>query len=203
LDCLFFFPPTLVLQCTHLKELGPYKQRQFKTFTEPRPEPKLEERTALHSNFLRGITAPGGDIIPLEVQEYVIAGIQGGGLALVISLPEVMLAKRTRQGTHYKIGDVLVLVNLLLEIAAPEGEDSIGHRYYIKDTTGKRQGISVHVAKLVLPVNLDPPRVRSATIPYVILPDNKRVEGLEVLKVEREGIEFLKEIEGELLSEGI
>jgi hypothetical protein len=47
----------------------------------------------------------------------------------------------------------------------------------------------------------NPPRIRSATIPHVILSaDNQRVDGYNVIRIEREGVETLREIEAELLS---
>lgn len=130
--------------------------------------------------------------------EHVIVGIPGGGLGLVTTLPEVLKEPRRRQGVLYKRGDVLVHIDILREIPPPEGDDGIDHRFYIK---GNLLGKQIHVAKLVLPINFDPPRIRSATIPHVILSaDNQRVDGYNVIRIEREGVETLREIEAELLS---
>jgi hypothetical protein len=74
-----------------------------------RSEPILETRVKEYSDFLsrEGIIQNG---------ERIIVGVKGGGLALITSLPEVLEKKCTRMNTSYKIGDTVVLVDMLLRV---------------------------------------------------------------------------------------
>jgi hypothetical protein len=133
--------------------------------------------------------------------DRVVVGILGGGLALVTSLPEVISKAVQRQGTKYKWGDALVIVDLLREVNPPLGYDSQDHRYFVKDNTGKRLQQTIHVGRLVLPVDLAPIS-RSATIPFNVLQDDaERVDGFDVLRIGIAGLNMLKEREAELLVE--
>ena len=171
--------------------MGPFVLKTFQAHQVPRKDPPLEIRIAEYTAFLRRTAL--GDNVPLVDGDRVLVGLQGGGLALVTSLPEVLDKARQRQGIKYKRGDVLVIIDLLREVKPPVGYDSQDHCYFVKDNTGKRLQQTVHVGTLVLPPDLTNIS-RSATIPFTVLQaEVDQFEGLDVLRIGSAGLEILKE----------
>ena len=85
--------------------MGPLRQKIIKNLGLI-TEPILEVRMKEYSEFLHK-----GEII--ENGEMIIAGVRGGGINIVNRLPEILDEICTRMGVSYKLGDVMVMVDLL------------------------------------------------------------------------------------------
>jgi hypothetical protein len=72
--------------------------------------------------------------------ERIIVGVKGGGLALITSLPEVLDKKCTRMNSSYKIGDTVVLVDMLLGVMHDVTARPVGTADYIRSNTGRTLG---------------------------------------------------------------
>ena len=71
-----------------------------------RSEPILETRVKEYTEFICRDGIIGS-------YDRVIVVVRGGGLAIIVSLPEVLEKKCTRLHISYKIGDVTVIIDFL------------------------------------------------------------------------------------------
>jgi hypothetical protein len=81
-ECILLSPLSLVLFVGYLDDMGSLRQRTIKNLG-LRTEPILEVRMKEYSEFLH----MGGII---ENGEIIIAGVRGGGLAIIYGLPEIL-----------------------------------------------------------------------------------------------------------------
>jgi hypothetical protein len=88
--------------------MGPLREKTVKNLGS-RSEPVLELRSKEYSDFIN----KGGIILPGEI---IIAGVRGGGVAFITTLPEVLDKKCVRMGISYKMGDVIIVVDILTKV---------------------------------------------------------------------------------------
>ena len=129
--------------------MGPLRPRTIKKLG-LRDGPLTETRVKSYSDFLH---KEG----PLQCTEEIIICIKGGGVALITSLPEILIKKCKHQGISYKQGDVIVTVDMLAK--APEEISSTslivaGTIEYIKNASIKMRRRTILVSDLILPTDL-------------------------------------------------
>jgi hypothetical protein len=113
----------------------------------PRTEPVLEIRMKEYSEFLH----MGGII---ENGEIIIAGVKGGGIAIVYGLPEVLDKKCTRMGVLYKMGEVIVMVHLLTKVPVDTSLTipmQVGTADYVRNSAGKMLHRTMLLSNIILP----------------------------------------------------
>jgi hypothetical protein len=97
----------------YVVDMGALRLRTI-TNTGMRKEPPIDSRVAEYKQFLSSIGIIIGD-------EKIIVCVKGGGLALVTSLPEVLLKKCQSMGVPFKRGDVTIVVDMLKKVDAIAG----------------------------------------------------------------------------------
>jgi hypothetical protein len=155
-------------------DMGPLRSRTTKN-SGLRSEPVLETRVKEYSDFLsrEGIIQNG---------EIFIVGVKGGGLALITSLPEVPEKKWTRMNTSYKIGDTVVLVDMLLRVMQDITARPVGTADYIRNNTGKMMGRTMSLSNLILLTPLEG-MSRGMLLTNEVLGQQLRVQGLDVIRL--------------------
>jgi hypothetical protein len=169
--------------------MGPLRPRTTKNIG-LRSEPILETRVKEYSDFLsrEGIIQNG---------ERIIVGVKGGGLALITSLPEVLEKKCTRMNTTYKIGDTVVLVDMLLRVMQDVTVRPVGTADYIRNNTGKMMGRTMSLSNLILLTPLEG-KSRGMLLTHEVLGQHLRVQGLDVIRLQINEIDLLREKESEI-----
>ena len=130
-------------------DMGPLRPRTIKILG-LRDGPHIETRTKRYTDFL----LKDG---PIQCTEVVITFIKGGGVALITSLPKKLSKKCKRQGISYKLGDVIITVDMLTK--APENISSTtltiaGTIEYVKSASIKIRRRTILVSDLILPADL-------------------------------------------------
>lgn len=172
--------------------MGPLRPRVIKNLG-LRSEPLLETRVKEYTEFLNR----GGVI---ENGEKVISCVRGGGVAIVISLPEVLDKKCTRMGIPFKRGDVTVIVDMLtklaneIDIATPKPAGSVE---YIRNNSGKMLSRTILLSDLILPCDLQNIS-RNQLLTHEMLGQDRRVNGMNVFRLQSSEIELLRERESEI-----
>ena len=155
-----------------------------------RSEPILETRVREYSEFI----SRDGNI---QNGERVIVGVRGGGLALITSLPEVFEKKCTRMGVGYKMGDTVVLVDMLLRVNNDINLRPVGTADYIKNNTGKMMGRTMLLSNLILPAPLEG-KSRGMLLTHEVLGQEQRVQGLDAIRLQINELDLLRERECEI-----
>jgi hypothetical protein len=174
--------------------MGPLRHRVMKN-TGIRSEPILETRVQEYTEFISRDGIIGNS-------ERVIVGVRGGGLAIIVSLPEVLEKKCTRQNTSYKIGDVIVIVDLLTRVMNEMNvlhPRPIGTADFIWSNKGKMLSRTILVSNIILPTNLVG-LSRDNLLTYDLLGLHQRVFGLDVMRLQLSEIELIRERESEIFS---
>ena len=174
--------------------MGPLRPNIFKHMG-LRSEPILETRVKEYTEFLNrnGV---------IENGERVITCVRGGGVVVITSLPKVLEKKCTRMGVSYKRGDVTVIVDILTKISKePDALNPkpIGTVDYIKNNTGKMLQRTIHLADIILPLDIKSIN-RSQLLTFTVLGLEFRVNGLDVLRLQSSEIELFRERENEIFS---
>ena len=159
-----------------------------------RGEPILESRVKEYREYL----CKDG---PIEADELVIVGIKGGGLALITSLPEVLEKKCTRMGVGYKVGDVIVIVDMLTKANMAEGIDSTEYADYIRNNKGKMLQRTTLLSDVILQAPLKD-KSRKELLTHEMLGPVHKQNGLNVLRLQVSEINLLREVESEIFSAG-
>lgn len=160
-----------------------------------RTEPILEVRMKEYNEFLH----MGGII---ENGEIIIAGVRGGGIAIIYGLPEVLDKKCTRMGTPYKIGDVIVMVHLLTKVpvgGSPSTPIQVGTVDYVRNNTGKMLHRTMLLSNIILPA-IVAGKTRNNLVAVSILGVDQRYNGMDIYRLQLHDIEIIREREGELFN---
>jgi hypothetical protein len=179
----------------YVVDMGALRLRTI-TNTGMRKEPPIDSRVAEYKQFL----SSGGIIIG---NERIIVCVKGGGLALVTSLPEVLLKKCQRMGVPFKRGEVTIVVDMLKKVDAIAGvQDNRpeGTVDYIRNHSGiKMLARTILLSNIVLPL-LRPEMRRTSIIKCEVLSPAERVDGLDVHRLQSNEVEMLFERETELFN---
>jgi hypothetical protein len=173
--------------------MGPLRSRIIKNMGK-RGEPILESRLKEYREYL----CKDG---PIEAGEIIIVGIKGGGLALITSLPEVLEKKCTRMGVGYKLGDVIVIVDMLTKANINDGTDLTDYADYIRNNKGKMLQRTTLLSDVILPTPLKDTS-RKELLTHETLGPEHRQNGLNVLRLQVSEINLLREVESEIFSAG-
>lgn len=160
-----------------------------------RSEPVLELRLKEYSEFLNkgGLIAPG---------EIIIAGVRGGGVAFITTLPEVLDKKCVRMGISYKMGDVIIVVDILTKVlmdTASDGQRPTGTVDFVRSSVDKLLHRTVLMSNIILPEIVDG-RTRSNLIPVTLRDGDLRINGMNVYRLQFVDLEVLRERESELFA---
>ena len=160
-----------------------------------RSEPILELRLKEYSDFLNkgGIIAPG---------EIIIAGVRGGGIAFITTLPEVLDKKCVRLGISYKIGDVIIVVDILTKVltdTAVDGQRPTGTVDFVRSSVDKLLHRTVLMSNIILPEFVEG-RTRSNLIPVALREGDLRINGMNVYRLQSVDLDVFRERESELFS---
>jgi hypothetical protein len=173
--------------------MGPLRHRVMNTVI--RSEPILETRVKEYTEFVSRDGIIGNS-------ERVIVGVRGGGLAIIVSLPEVLEKKCTRQNTSYKIGDVIVIVDFLtrsmneMNVLNPT---PIGTADFIRSNEGEMLSRAILVSNIILPTNLVG-LSRENVLTYDLLGLDQRVFKLDVMRLQLSEIELIPERKSKIFS---
>lgn len=159
-----------------------------------RGEPILESRIKEYREYL----CKDG---PIEAGELVIVGIKGGGLALITSLPEVLEKKCTRMGVGYKLGDFIVIVDMLTKANTTEGIDSIEYADFISNNKGKMLQRTTLLSNVILQAPLKD-ESRNELLTHKMLGPEHRENGLNALRLHVSEVNLLREVESEIFNAG-
>ena len=159
-----------------------------------RSEPTLEVRVEQYSKFFHreGI---------IDGNERIIVGVRGGGIAIVTALPESLSKQCQRMGVKYKLGDAIIIVDMLVKINHAIGAvnttppDSVD---YIRNNAGKLLQRTILLSSVVLPEIVD--GMSRSIISCNLLPPGDRVNGLDVHRMLLKDVEMLREREIEIFS---
>jgi hypothetical protein len=180
--------------------MGPFVLKEFTVYQDPRKDPPLEQRVKEYTEFLLRHDDIGPAEVPLQNGDYVLTGVQGGVLAMVTRLPEVLAKACQRNLVKFKLGDVVVVTAALREVEPPlvkQGCDNKGYLFFVVDTTGNRKPTTINIRQLVLPEDLTNIS-RSATIPFTVLADER---GTPVLQIGKSDLDMLRERETDIVFE--
>ena len=172
--------------------MGVLRPRSLKN-TGLRDEPIHEARIRDYTEFLN---ADG----VIQSTERIIVCIRGGGVAMLTSLPEKLEKKCTRMGISYKMGDVTVIVDMLIDVTdadAAENNRQVGSIDYVKNNTGKMLHRTLLVSDLVFPADLGSAS-RDKLLTSEMLDGAQRFRGLDVYRLKMCDIELLRERETEI-----
>ena len=130
----------------------------------------------------------------LQEGERIIVGTRNKGLAIIVSLPEVLGIKCTRGKVQYKLGEVIVIVDMLKKVNnsnQPEGTvDYIrGNRKLLQST--------MLLGNIILPP-LSLGLTRRDLLHCETLPTSERINGLDVYRLRTDQIEALQEQENDM-----
>ena len=95
----------------------------------------------------------GGAVVNAE---SVIICVRGGGVAIVILIPEVLVKKCTHMLISFRRGDVAVIVDMLTKITSEidilkfKSDENIE---YIRNNTGRMLSRTILLSNLILPCN--------------------------------------------------
>ena len=174
--------------------MGPLREKTVKNLG-LRSEPVLELRLKEYSDFINkgGIISPG---------EIIVAGVRGGGVALVTTLPEVLDKKCVRMGISYKMGDVIIVVDILTKVltdTAADGQRPTGTVDFIRSSVDKMLHRTVLMSNIILPEIVEG-RTRSDLIPVTLREGDQRINGMNVFRLQSVDLDVLRERESELFS---
>ena len=130
----------------------------------------------------------------LQEGERIIVGTRNKGLAIIVSLPEVLGIKCTRGKVQYKLGEVIVIVDMLKKVNnsnQPEGTvDYIrGNRELLQRT--------MLLGNIILPP-LSLGLTRRDLLHCETLPTSERINGLDVYRLQTDQIKALQEQEKDM-----
>jgi hypothetical protein len=169
--------------------MGPLRIKTLRN-TGTRGEPTLEVRVEEYNRFFHR------EGMLLE-NEKIIIGIRGKGLAIMKSLPETLTNKCQRLGTKFKINNVIIVVDMLIEVNQEDQTTARpdGYKDYMKLNNGKR---AILLSSVVLPEIVD--SMTRNVISFEILPVTARVNGLDVHRLLTLDINMLHEREIEIFT---
>jgi hypothetical protein len=192
-ECILLSPLSLVLSVSYQEDMGSLRQRTIKNLG-LRTEPILEVRMKEYSEFLH----MGGII---ENGEIIIAGVRGGGLAIIYGLPEILDKKCTRMAVSYKIGDVIVMVHLLMKVPVdtPSIQMQVGTVDYVRNNAGRMLHRTMLLSNIVLPP-IVAGKTRNDLVPVSILGIDQRYNGMDIYRLQLNDMEIIRERENEIFN---
>ena len=131
------------------EDMGPLRPKMMRNLG-LRDKPLIETRIGDYSEFLNKEGA-------LQSREVIITCIRSGGIALITALPEKLSRKCKRQGINYKLGDVIVVGDMLTKMSDEESVEIIeivGTSKYVKNSSNKMLQRTILVSDLILPADL-------------------------------------------------
>ena len=167
--------------------MGPLRPRTIKILG-IRDGPLIETKIKRYTDFLH---KEG----PLQCTETIIACVVGGGIVLITSLPERLSKKCKRQGISYKLGDVIVTVDMLTKASeeiSMTTSNTTGTIEYIKNTSIKMRGRAMLVNDLLLPADLQDIN-RSQILPFESRSIQQGATAINAYRLQSNDIEVLKE----------
>lgn len=138
----------------------------------------------------------------IENGEIIIAGVKGGGLAIVYGLPEVLDKKCTRMGVLYKMGDVIVMVHLLTKVPVDTSVTvpmQVGTADYVRNSAGKMLHRTMLLSNIILPP-IVPGKTRNNLIAVAILGVDQRYNGMDIYRLQLSDIDIIRERESEIFN---
>lgn len=129
--------------------MGPLRPKTMRNLG-LRDKPSVETRVADYIEFLNKEEA-------LQSEEVIITCIRSVGIALITSLPEKLSRKCKRQGINYKLGDVVVIGDMLTKMSDEESVNDtaiVGTTKYVKNSSNKMLQRTILVSDLILPSDL-------------------------------------------------
>ena len=158
-----------------------------------RDKPLVETRVGDYSEFLSKEGA-------LQSGEVIITCVRSGGIALITSLPEKLSRKCKRQGVTYKLGDVVIVGDMLSKMSDDESVDVtaiVGATKYVKNSSNKMLQRTILLSDLILPADLHD-ITRSQLLRCESLQVQKEGKLVDVYFLQLSDIETLRELESEI-----
>jgi hypothetical protein len=156
-----------------------------------RPEPVLEVRVEEYRVHLQREGA-------IEQGEMIVIGLHGNALAIVTAIPEVLERACQRSRKTFKRGDVTLMVDILERVLV-EGNamdvEAGGTVDFIRNR--KLSNKTVLLSSVILPILVEG-QSRNRTVNCLVLDPSKRLDGRDVIRLQVNDIEILRERENEL-----
>ena len=136
----------------------------------------------------------------LQSGEVIITCVRSGGIALITSLPEKLSRKCKRQGVNYKLGDVVVVGDMLSKMLDEESIDDVaivGTTKYVKNSSNKMLQRTILLSDLILPADLHD-ITRSQLLRCESLKIQKAGKLVDVYCLQLSDVEILRELESEM-----
>ena len=172
--------------------MGPLRPKTMRNLG-LRDKPSVETRVADYIEFLNKEGA-------LQSEEVIITCIRSGGIALITSLPEKLSRKCKRQGINYKLGDVVVIGDMLTKMSDEESVNDtaiVGTTKYVKNSSNKMLQRTILVSDLILPSDLHD-ITRSQLLRGDPMKIQKAGKLIDTLTLQLSDIETLRELESEM-----
>lgn len=169
--------------------MGPLRPRTIKVLG-MKDGPLIETKITRYTEFLH---KEG----PLQSTETIITCVAGGGIALITSLPEKLSKKCKRQGVSYKLGDVIVTVDMLKKASEEMSittTNITGTIEYVRNTAIKMRGRTMLVSDLVLPADLQDIH-RSQILSYESKSIQQGATAINAYRLQSNEIEAIREQE--------
>ena len=174
------------------EDMGPLRPKEIRNLG-LRDKPLVETRVGDYSEFL----SKEGD---LQSGEVIITCVRSGGIALITSLPEKLSRKCKRQGVSYKLGDIVVVGDMLSKMSDEESVDVtaiVGTTKYVKNSSNKMLQRTILLSDLILPADL-----HDITRSQLLRCESHKVQKagklLDVYILQLSDIESLRELESEM-----
>jgi hypothetical protein len=173
-----------------MDDMGPL-QRRVIINKGVRPEPVLEVRVEEYRVHLQREGA-------IEQGEMIVIGLHGNALAIVTAIPEVLERACQRSRKTFKRGDVTLMVDILERVLV-EGNamdvEAGGTVDFIRNR--KLSNKTVLLSSVILPILVEG-QSRNRTVNCLVLDPSKRLDGRDVIRLQVNDIEILRERENEL-----
>jgi hypothetical protein len=174
----------------YMDDMGPL-QRRVIINKGVRPEPVLEVRVEEYRVHLQREGA-------IEQGEMIVIGLHGNALAIVTAIPEVLERACQRSRKTFKRGDVTLMVDILERVLV-EGNamdvEAGGTVDFIRNR--KLSNKTVLLSSVILPILVEG-QSRNRTVNCLVLDPSKRLDGRDVIRLQVNDIEILRERENEL-----
>lgn len=126
----------------------------------------------------------------ITLNEVIVVGIRGGGIALVKSIPEVLEKACQRTGKKFKRGDITIVVDVLKESEKLLEEGGIEYVDYIRNM--KQLKKTILLGDVVIPVIAEGAS-RSKLFSCVALENSLCEVGLGAFRMAAKDVEMLNE----------
>ena len=172
--------------------MGPLRPKEIRNLG-LRDKPLVETRVGDYSELL----SKEGD---LQSGEVIITCVRSGGIALITSLPEKLSRKCKRQGVSYKLGNIVVVGDMLSKMSDEESVDVtaiVGTTKYVKNSSNKMLQRTILLGDLISPADL-----HHITRSQLLRCESHKVQKagklFDVYILQLSDIESLRELESEM-----